>query len=183
MSRKKTKIKPESAERLKIILDRENKTQTQLSKIINMSQQNISKIMQKKQALTDDTAQLIVDAFSDRPPEKRYRLLWLLGYDDYMTLEDMYREKQLQQLHDTDDLIKAVTDLVKLSGFYVETIDTPLPTNVIPGNTMPILLHNMLISRDGESVSLPLDDFREFGYEIRDYVEMRLKRMIKQCQF
>ena len=174
MSRKRTEINPERAIRLKTLIDRENKTQAKFAKMLHMSQQNISRIVQKKQALTLETAEDIIKLFSDRPPEKQYRLQWLLGLDDYMTLEDMYREKQLQQLHDTDKLLRVMTDLVELSGFCVDE-------DIITTDGLSFV-HYMSFSREDGAVTLPLADFREFGEEIRDYVEMRLKRMIEQCQ-
>lgn len=82
MSRPKTEINPIRAERIKTLIQREHITQQQLADRIYQSQQNLSRIMTLKSALTEETARAIVTAF----PE--YRLEWLLGYDDNMTLDD-----------------------------------------------------------------------------------------------
>lgn len=79
MSRKKTEINPKRAENVKKLIEAEKITQTELADRIHMTQQNISRIVQMKQPLTEETARLIIEAF----PE--YRIEWLLGYDDSMT--------------------------------------------------------------------------------------------------
>lgn len=86
MSKQRTEINPISADRVKEILRRENITQTQLSGMIFQTQQNISRIMQKRQPLTKETAEAIVAAF----PERRYRAAYLLGYDDDLTEDDRF---------------------------------------------------------------------------------------------
>lgn len=83
MSRNKTEINPIRAERLKIIIERENMTQTAFSKSVNYSQQLISHIINKQVALTEGTAKDIISHY----PE--YRLQWLMGYDDFMTQKDL----------------------------------------------------------------------------------------------
>lgn len=79
MSRTKTEINPKRAENVKKLIEAEKITQTELADRIHMTQQNISRIVQMKQPLTEETARLIIEAF----PE--YRIEWLLGYDDSMT--------------------------------------------------------------------------------------------------
>ena len=79
MSRKKTEINPIRAERVKKIIEREGINQIDFAKRISQTQQNISRIINLKTALTEETAQDIISAF----PE--YRIEWLLGYDDSMT--------------------------------------------------------------------------------------------------
>lgn len=93
MGRKKTEINPIRAERVKMILEREKITQTELAERIFQTQQNISRIMQKKQPLTEETARLIIDAF----PDSWYRIEWLLGYDDAMTFEEWADKIQYQK--------------------------------------------------------------------------------------
>ena len=85
MGRKKTEINPIRAERVKKLIEREKRinpkfSQTELAGRINMTQQNISRIINQKTALTEETARDIVKAFP------KYRIEWLLGYDDDMTL-------------------------------------------------------------------------------------------------
>ena len=79
MSRTKTEINPKRAENVKKLIETEKITQTELADRIHMTQQNISRVVQMKQPLTEETARLIIEAF----PE--YRIEWLLGYDDSMT--------------------------------------------------------------------------------------------------
>lgn len=83
MSRRKTEINPIRAERVKILIDREKLTQAEFANRIFQTQQNVSRIIQKRQPLTEENAQQIVKIFP------KYRIEWLLGYDDNMTFEDL----------------------------------------------------------------------------------------------
>ena len=79
MSRNKTDINPIRAERVKKLIEREKISQVDFASRIFQTQQNVSRILNLKTALTEETARDIVTAF----PE--YRIEWLLGYDDSMT--------------------------------------------------------------------------------------------------
>lgn len=79
MSRKKTEINPIRAERVKKLIELEKISQMEFAKEIHQTQQNVSRIINLKTALTEENAMEIVKHF----PE--YRIEWLLGYDDYMT--------------------------------------------------------------------------------------------------
>ena len=79
MSRKKTEINPIRAERVKQLIEREGISQIDFANRIFQTQQNVSRIINLKTALAEETARDIVTAF----PE--YRIEWLLGYDDSMT--------------------------------------------------------------------------------------------------
>ena len=104
MSRQRTEINPIRAERVKTLIDREKITQKELADMIFQSQQNISRIVQQRQPLTEETAQDIIRAANRIVDEKEaaqagitleeygshitYRVQWLLGYDDMMTVND-----------------------------------------------------------------------------------------------
>ena len=104
MSRQKTEINPVRAERVKILIDRENIKQTEFAKRIFQTQQNVSRIVQKKQPLTEETARQIVKAF----PE--YRIEWLLGDDDHMTATDQLRDV----IHNKVDTAEALNQVIRL---------------------------------------------------------------------
>lgn len=98
MSRQKTEINPIRAERVKTLIDREKITQKELADRIFQTQQNVSRIIQKRQPLTEETARQIITAFPG------YRLEWLLGFDDCMTFEDMADQNQLRRDRTADGL-------------------------------------------------------------------------------
>ena len=89
MSRQRTEINPVRAERLKTLIDREKIKQSQLADMIFQSQQNISRIVQQKQPLTEETARDIINAVN-QATGKDYRIEWLLAYDDIMTRSDFH---------------------------------------------------------------------------------------------
>lgn len=108
MSRQKTEINPIRAERLKILIDREkskNKdlTQAKFAKKIFQSQQNVSRIINLKNALTEETAKDIIKAY----PE--YRIEWLLGFDDIMLKEEL-QENYVRRSDATNTAVIQILD-------------------------------------------------------------------------
>jgi len=120
MSRIKTEINPMRAERVKKLIERENITQKELAKRMYQTPQNVSRIIQMKQPLTEETAQLIINAF----PGKGYRIEYLLGFDDYMTDSDRLDNlwKDAEKKHDND--ISTVQYLASLTGIEVKLLMT-----------------------------------------------------------
>lgn len=177
MGRKKAEINPKRAERLKILIDREKElrhgkfSQIKFAESINMSQQNISRIIQKKQALVEDTARLI----TDRYPE--YRIEWLLGYDDYMTRANYLLAVAAQCQEEAQVMNTAFFGLARLSGFSME-LNRKYYDNSVVG-LIQTIKSTITFSRDGKSVTLSLADINEIENELCDIVEARLKRMLK----
>ena len=126
MSRKKTEINPIRAERVKTLIEREKErdpdfTQIIFAKATHQTQQNVSRIINMKTALTEENAQYIISAY----PE--YRIEWLLGYDDFMTKEDFMRD-YVKRLHNTDNasiqiLESALREVCLREGIEVPTLD------------------------------------------------------------
>lgn len=98
MARKKVKINPECAKRLKQWLEETNVTQTELSQRTHYTQQYISNIIRGKKAMTVDFAKAVENSFLlyDSPEEglndtnfftrtKNVRFQWLMCFDDFKT--------------------------------------------------------------------------------------------------
>ena len=87
MPKPRTEINPIRAERVKIIIAREKKkqkiTQEKIASMLYMSQQNLSRIVNLKNALTEENARRLIDCFPD------YNLAWLLGDSDIMLKQDI----------------------------------------------------------------------------------------------
>lgn len=71
--------------RIKILMKREGIKQIDLADMLDMEPQNFSRIMTTGR-VTEKTCKKIVSHYP------QYRLQWLLGYDDCMTLEDLKRD-------------------------------------------------------------------------------------------
>lgn len=82
MSRKKTEINPKRAKNVKELIKLEGITQKELADRIGHTPQNVSNIVKMKIALTEETARDIIRAFP------KYRLEWLMGYDEHKTNEE-----------------------------------------------------------------------------------------------
>lgn len=82
MPRPKVNINPKCGKNLKKLCDDENISQAGLAEMIFVSQQTISKIINGKATLTEQTARAITEKFP------KYRMEWLLGYDSFETIDD-----------------------------------------------------------------------------------------------
>jgi len=103
MSRPLTQVNPLRAERVKTIIQREKLTQQEFAAKTFQSQQNVSRILNLKCALTEETARAIVKAFP------AYRLSWLLGFDDDMTELDGLKKL----IHGTVDAAVAINQAIR----------------------------------------------------------------------
>ena len=124
MSKKPTEINPIPAENLKKLIEREKIKQQELADLLFMSQQSISRIIQKKQSLTDQTARAIIKAFPD------YRIEWLLGYDDVMTHTDKLRttiNNRVDSAEALNQVIRLVTDDVCARAKIKRPFIPPIP--------------------------------------------------------
>ena len=171
MSRTKTEINPKRAENIKKLIEGEKITQTELADRIHMTQQNISRIVQMKQPLTEETARLIIEAF----PE--YRIEWLLGYDDFMTKEDLYNDILHKAKEEATLLHSGLFSLAKLSGFKVDVAS--LSDTESAEKALHDIKEYCTISREEKSVSFSINELNSFENEICDYIELRLRYMMK----
>lgn len=171
MSRKKTEIDPVRAERLKKIIDREGISQIDFAKRISQTQQNVSRIINLKSALTEETARTIVSVF----PE--YRIEWLLGYDNSMTVYDQLSDAIQTAEEESALLHNGFISFAKLSGFKIDF------SPIEEAETLEETFHNMnnycTVSRDGKSVTFSLSELNAFENELSDYIEFRLLREMK----
>lgn len=171
MSRTKTEINPKRAENVKKLIEAEKITQTELADRIHMTQQNISRIVQMKQPLTEETARHIIEQYP------KYRIEWLLGYDDYMTTADYLLAVTAQCQAEEQVMNTAFFGLARLSGFSME-LNRKYYDNSLEG-LFQTIKSAVTFSRDGKSVTLSLADINEIENELCDIVEARLKRMLK----
>lgn len=171
MSRPKTEINSVRADRLKQLIEREGLTQQKFAELTDQTQQNVSRIIKMKTPLTEYNAGEIIKHFP------RYRIEGLLGYDDYMTHEDYFMGMIEQGRTEGETLENALFGLARLSGFTIA------PTKTYPDRSVESIVSaiktGLTFSRDGKSVSFSLAELNDFENEICDYVEMRLKRMLK----
>lgn len=171
MTRKKTEINPIRAERIKTICKNEGITQTQLAESICMTQQNLSRIMTLKNAVTD----LTVDRITEIYP--KYRKQWLRGDDDYMTNTDLILGTMQKTNAEGNLLLTGFLAFARLNDYQVDF-------NPIYGTgSIETVFENMkkhcIISKEGRSVTFSLEQLNQFENEICDYVAFRLDHIMK----
>ena len=171
MSRKKIEINPIRAERLKMLCKREKLRQIDLVEIVHMRQQNISKMMVLKTAVTDETIRLIHERFP------QYRVQWLKGDDDYMTNADLFLS-MVNSINENGKLLNnGFLSFAMLNGYQIDY--APVYGNNSIEKTIQNIKKYCTISKDGKSLTLSLAELDDFQNEICDYVAFRLEHMMK----
>lgn len=142
-------------ERVKEVYTREGMKQTKFALAVRIPQQAISEMINGKRTVTEESAQRIHDCFP------KYRLEWLMGYDDCMTIEDVWAligtsinriSEQRQAFY------QGVTLLANVCGYTIE------------GNT---------VSRGDVCVTLDNMQHEQLFDEIRDMVALRLSWLFR----
>jgi len=165
MSRPKTDINPIRANRVKTIIDREDMSQSDFAARVPLTQQAISRIVNMKTALTEETAAAIIRAYP------RYRLEWLLGYDDYMSESDQFDDFVSRINEEHDNNVFAVRHLAKLRHIDLDLYASGhLHANGV--------VEDDYIARIGDrQVSLTYSDLTDLIDDLAALTESRLKRI------
>ena len=171
MSRKKTEINPVRAERVKKIIELEGISQQDFADRIFQTQQHVSRIVNQKSALTEETARAIVTAFP------KYRIEWLLGYDDYMTFSDQLTGVIRETNKEAELLHNGFFSFARLSGFQIDV--APIAGTDSLEETFQNMKEYCTISRDGKSVTLSMAELNNLENELCDQIETRLRYMLK----
>lgn len=169
MSKKKTEINPKRAENIKKLIELEHITQGTFAKKTHQTPQNVSRIVQMKQPLTEENAKIIHQAF----PE--YSLEWLLGYTDCMTysemLDDFYKKAQKIE----DDNYYIVRYLMRKKD-----IDFVLYDSGIYQNEYGAYEDRYLIRKDDKESLMTFSEVYDLIDDLSALVENRLNRSLSK---
>lgn len=151
------KNRPESGEKIKILLSEKGIKQKDFAAQINMSQKHLSNIINGRKALTQLNASIIADRLGVSEA-------WLLGYSKYRTEEEEERAAKAALVTEWDraDVYEHILELLNYTIDY-------------PGEEALILRCN------GEIVAeCMLDEFHNLGLDITDFAEAWIRRFIKR---
>lgn len=192
MSRQKTEINPIRAERLKILIDRLGIKQNALAKMIFQSQQNISRIIQLKQPLTEETAKDIINAVNRIIDEKQakqagitpeeyghhctFRLQWLLGYDDSMTQEDWIDNIQRLKDRAADGMWAIIEKSLQKQGKSLRFVHRA-NEHVDSSKRLKADCYYSIVDQDGNEVKrLTAVEMVRFEMQIQEYCDFITER-------
>lgn len=171
VSRKKTEIDPVRAERIKKICELEHISQSKLARLINMTQQNLSRIMTLRNGVTDLTINRIHEIYP------KYRKAWIRGDDDFMTDADLFMNS-IHVMNKEGELLRtALLAFVQLSDYQIEF--NPIYGNGDIEKTLQNMKNHCTISKEGKSITFSLAELNAFENELFDYFEFRLSHMMK----
>lgn len=174
MARTKQEVNPKSADRLKQLYQDHNITQEWLSKKTGISQNTLSRIANKKTALSHVVATEIVKALPDE------RVEWLMGSDDYRTES----EKTFSLFSDWNNEWKrrlgAVRILAYLSGYEIDLLSEDKSKNSIE-TVLQSIKEGYKICKDGQVLATcSLERFNLLALDCQELVEQRIKSYVRE---
>ena len=173
MSRKKTEINPIRAERVKLLISREHITQTEFAERIDMTQQNISRIVQLKQPLTEETARRIIGRFPD------YRIEWLLGYDDAINYDEWAEKTQYKKDIIADGLWGIIEKSLNKMDKSLRFIH-PAGRHYDSSQRLKDGCYYSIVDRDGNELKhLTALEVVRFEEDLQEYCDFLIHKLIK----
>lgn len=154
MARPREKIHVERGKRLKQLCEEQGITQEELSRRIYISQQNISRMINGKANVTENTARIIAEKFPD------YSFDWLMGHTDFKTSDEMraWASDHADTLKTRDEYFaQCIIDMSKTRNYHIERFSGKAET--IRDNT----------------IYLDTAQLNRLTKEIIDFLELRLK--------
>lgn len=177
MARPKKEINVERCKRLKQILDQTHTTQKCLSEKTNISQQAISAIVKKQANVTETTAKLVTDLFP------QYSFEWLMGYADFKNNSEKFDAVIAKMQDEGSLLLHGLTAFAKLCDYQIELTSPAHKPNEGSASIekwIKMVRDGYTIQKDGQTVNLSLEEMNLFENEVCDFVELKLKHLLKQ---
>lgn len=146
-------------EHIKELIKREYKHQCELAEALNIEPQNLSRCLRSGK-ISDKMCSKIKELFP------KYRLEWLLGYDDYMTEEELINahDRGLRLNAPITVLDTALHEVCAREGIDVPTLDN-IPELMILENQLRdyanSLMYNYVMNREGSHFWSGLDQALE----------------------
>ena len=171
MARPKVEINSIRGLRLKQICDEKGITQKQLSKLVYISQQAISKMLQGNATVTETTAIEVIQPF----PEHRYE--WLMDLDDIKTKEEKKIQTWEQEGRVTESTVRLIAASFRQQGYEMKMCT---PANVPKGYKFHNKDGYYLFSKDNDPIVISVDDYFKMESSVLEYTEFLTSRFLKK---
>lgn len=174
MARTKQEINPKSADRLKQLYQEHNITQEWLSGESGISQNTLSRIANRKTALSHAVATEIIKVFPNE------RVEWLMGLDDYRT----EKEKTFSLLSDWDNEWKrrlgAVRILAYLSGYEIDLFPTDQSSVSVEEALQSVKEGYKICKNEQVLATCSIERFNLLALDCQELVEQRIKSYVRE---
>ena len=176
MARPKAIFKDVWGNRLKELCEKEHITQSDLSDSIYISQQTISKIINHKASMTEETARRI----SEKYPE--YSFEWLMGYVDYKNEMEHFGQAITEAQDKAHILWTGLLAFVKLSDFEIN-FASPLPKSNggrhKVEDAIKMVRDGYVVRRGKQKGYISLEKMSLLQNEICDFIEFKLNKLLE----
>jgi DNA-binding XRE family transcriptional regulator len=177
MARPKVEVREIPCKRFNQILEETKVSQKWLSEHIFISVQTISGMKHGSANVSSETARRIVQIF----PQYSYE--WLMGYTDYKNQSEKFGALISEGQNEADLLLRGLIAFAKLTGYKIglkSPAHGPNETSASAENWVKMFRDGYTIQKDGQTVNLSLEEMNLFENEVCDFVELKLKHLLKQ---
>lgn len=171
MARPKVKINANRGLRLKQICDEKGITQTQLSKLVNISQQAISNMINGNATVTETTAIEVIKVF----PEYCYE--WLMDFDNVKTKEEKKIQMWEQEGRITTSTVRLIAASFRQQGYEMKMCT---PANTPEGYKFHNKDGYYLFRKDSDPIVISVDDYFRMEASILEFTEFVTSKYLKK---
>lgn len=179
MARPKVVFKDLWGNRLKELCEKEHITQSELSDSIYISQQTISKIINHKASMTEETARRISEKYPG------YSFEWLMGYVDYKNEMEHFGQEITEAQDKAHIRWTGLLAFAKLSGFEIN-FASPLPKSTggrhKVEDAIKMFRDGYVVRRGKQKQNVSLEQMNQLQNEICDFVEFKLNKLLEGNQ-
>lgn len=179
MARPKAVFKDLWGNRLKELCEKEHITQSELSDSIFISQQTISKIINHKASMTEETARRISEKYPG------YSFEWLMGYVDYKNEMEHFGQAMTEMQDEAHLLWTGLLAFAKLSGFEI-SFASPLSKSNGGRNkvedAIKMVRDGYVVRRGKQKQNISLEQMNQLQNEICDFIEFKLNKLVEGDQ-
>lgn len=174
MARPRVEIKPLRGLRVKQLCTELDITQAKLAEKTGISVQGISGMVNGKVNVTETSANAIHEAYP------QYSFEWIMGYSEHKNEWDMFVTTLSKAKQEGAMLEAGIKLFADCNGFTITNPFNGLPKTQSVEIGITAIKKGYLISKEGKSINLSVEDMNHLINDISDYVEYRLDRYIKK---
>lgn len=175
MSRKQQEINQERGKRLSVIIKESIKEKGRnkiFAEKFGYTKEHISQILGGNRNLTEDFAARIITEYP------KYRIEWLMGYDDFKTQADVVSHVINQAQSEQDMMFSALLLLGTLNGY---SISSPKVYNGMSAEqAIGEIKAGYSINKDGKTIRLSIEEMNAFENLIVKQVGLQIDYLMNQ---
>lgn len=173
MARKKGEINPVCGRHLRELIKEKGESNISIANKFGYTPEHISQIIRGHKRLTESFAEALSREYPD------YSIEYLLGIREYKSESHLISELIRTEAKESKYLFTGLSAFATLTGYLIYPPQLETDCSDIAKAIM-VEKRGYEIRKDGQTVELNFDDFRQFENEVCDFVELKLKHLLQE---